>query len=563
MKKLLLAVFAFNVCFYAVSQSTPIGYAMHENEINSLETFELSTFDQDELIRRAEDDDKLGRMSMYGELINTPVNSNQHGRWTTDLDGNKVWQFRFRTANAKAVGIIFSNFYLPQGAMYYIYSADRSYFEGPFDASENHPSGIYRTPEVFGDEAIFEYFQPNTVIGTPSLEIRAFIHFYRFIHDYRDDRASNEDRGGSDPCEIDVNCPEGADWVDQRQSVVRLSLVAGNGVGLCSGALVNNTSYNCTNYILTAMHCTIDSNASDLLASTVRFNYQRSSCGSGSAPQAQQKVGIILRADSNDNGGSSGSDFALVEMDDAIPASWNPYYSGWYAGTDVPTPNGNGHRVWGIHHPSGDVKKISTGGSVASATWGASNHHWRVNWVETQTDWGVTEGGSSGSPIYNKDKRIIGTLTGGGSFCTSPNSPDYYGKMDRHWTGNPNPANEDLVDWLDAAGTGLITLNGAYPDASANNPCQPSTSVLVSNLEFEDISIFPSMATEFIQIQTSKYNAVKEVRVFDASGKIVDTFRLGGAFQQYNVSSLPSGMYFIIFVGNEGQHVSQKFTVSK
>lgn len=562
MKKLLLALLALSSSIVTFSQGNPYGYSMNDSELNSIETYELTTFDQDELIRRAEDGDKMGQMSMYGEIINTTVDIAAQGTWTTDLDGNQICQFRFRTANAKAVGAIFSDFNLPQGAFYFIYSADRSYFEGPFDASENHESGIYRTPEVFGDEAIIEYVQPANVIGTPRLVVRGFIHFYRFIYDYRDDRAS-EDRGSSDPCEVDVNCPEGDPWEDQKNAEVRLSLVAGNGVGLCSGTLVNNTSYDCKNYILTAMHCTIDSNTSDLLASTVRFRYQRANCGSGSAPAQYQKVGLILRADSNDGGGATGSDFALVEMDDAIPSSWNAFYAGWYAGTDAPTADGNGHRVWGIHHPSGDVKKISTGGSVSSATWGASNHHWRVNWVQTETNWGVTEGGSSGSPIYNKDKRIVGTLTGGGSFCTSPSSPDYYGKMDKHWTGNPNPSNEDLVDWLDAAGTGLIALDGAYPGPSLSAPCTPTTTTQVNELQFNDFQLYPTLASDFIQITTDKYRSLQEVRLFDATGKLVDTFNLNGPAMQYSVNELQTGMYFIIFVGHDGQHVSQKFTVSR
>ena len=560
MKRTLLAAFLIITSISSFAQSTPPGYSMHENDLNSLTTYELQTFDNAELVARAEEDDKLGKMSMYGEFVNTSLDIAQEGRWTTDLNGNQICQFRFKTDGAKGVGIIFNNFYLPQGAQFYMYAADRSWFEGPFDFTENHPTGAYRSPDMIGDEAIFEYVQPGNVVGTPRLEVKKFVHFYRFMEDPREDRGGV---GTSEACEIDVNCPEGTAWADQRQAVVRLSLVAGNGVGFCTGSLVNNTSYDCKNYILTAMHCTIDSDASDLSSSTVRFNFQRANCGSGSAPMSQQKVGLILRADSNDNGGASGSDFALVEMEDPIPNNYNPYYAGWETTTTAPVADVNGHRVWCIHHPAGDAKKFSTGGNVVSASWGASNHHWRVTWVATQTDHGVTEGGSSGSPIFNKDKKIVGTLTGGGSFCNAPTSPDYYGKMDRHWTGNPNPANEDLVDWLDAAGTGITSLAGSFRNTASTTPCQPSTLVEVNELAFEDVKIYPAIATSFLQIESVKYDEIKEVRIFDAAGKLADQFTLNNSALQYNVSGLESGMYFIVFIGNEGQHLTQKFTVAK
>ena len=47
----------------------------------------------------------------------------------------------------------------------------------------------------------------------------------------------------------------------------------------------------------------------------------------------------------------------------------------------------------------------------------------------TSNGHGVTEGGSSGSPIFNQSKRIVGQLSGGSSTCNSPNYSDLYGKM--------------------------------------------------------------------------------------------------------------------------------------
>jgi V8-like Glu-specific endopeptidase len=559
MKKILLALVFVSLLFTSNSQTLPPGYGMHQSELLALNKIELPLLNSDSLVEQAQERDKMGKMSMYGAIHYVDMDAESHGQWKTDVNGNMIWQFKFKSEGALAMALLFDDFYLPEGASYYIYSADRSWFEGPFDFTENQASGRYRSMDAYGDEAIFEYFQPAGVVGSPHLGIYGVIHYYRFIQDPRADQ-----RGGqSAACQVDVNCPEGAEWADQRQSVVRLSLVSSEGVGNCTGSMVNNTSYDCKNYVLTAMHCTENSSTANLDVSTIRFNFQRANCGSGSGPSSQQKVGLILRADSNDNGGVQGSDFALLEMDDTIPSSWNPFYAGWDATTTAPAIITGNIRGIGIHHPNGDVKKISAASTVTNGNWVAPGNHWRVVWTETETNWGVTEGGSSGSPLYNKDKRIIGTLTGGGSFCNAQTASDYYGKMDRHFYGNPNPANEDLVDWLDAAGTGLTAINGAYRNNALSSPCTPAAITPVNELVFEDVLIYPTIASDIITISTSKVEMIKEIRIFDASGRVVDTFNLNSEQQNVSVRQLNTGVYFISFIANDGNFLTKKFTVSK
>ena len=156
-------------------------------------------------------------------------------------------------------------------------------------------------------------------------------------------------------------------------AVVKLSIPATGGVGLCSGTLMNNTSYDCRKFVLTAMHCTESSVASDFAQVVVRFNYQKSACGTGISASAQQKTGTTRLADSNDGGGASGSDFCLLEMTQAIPTTWPVYYAGWNANTSAPTASTSGWKAICIHHPAGDVKKISTAGTVVSGKIGRAH----------------------------------------------------------------------------------------------------------------------------------------------------------------------------------------------
>ena len=73
-------------------------------------------------------------------------------------------------------------------------------------------------------------------------------------------------------------------------------------------------------------------------------------------------------------------------------------------------------------------------------------------------DHGATEGGSSGSPLFDQDGRIIGQLHGGDSFCYEGGS-DWYGRLSRSWTGG-GTASTGLKDWLDPLDTGATTLDG-------------------------------------------------------------------------------------------------------
>lgn len=113
------------------------------------------------------------------------------------------------------------------------------------------------------------------------------------------------------------------------------------------------------------------------------------------------------------------SDFALLELqeDPRKRTGVTPYYLGW----DRSGNPGTGGVC--IHHPKGDLKRISTYTITPTSTdhlgssINSSKSHWRVLWATTATNHGVTEYGSSGSPLLNANHRIIGQLHGGHSNC--------------------------------------------------------------------------------------------------------------------------------------------------
>jgi len=271
-------------------------------------------------------------------------------------------------------------------------------------------------------------------------------------------------------------------------------------------------------------------------------------------------TGCFFLASSNDGGGTSGSDFLLVQMGSAANEAttitkmkqynFAAYWNGWDATTTASTSGVS------IHHPSGDIKKISTyTAALTSTSWGISGTHWRVLWAATANGHGVTEQGSSGSPIFNHNggnSRIVGTLTGGGSFCTATNSPDAYGKMSYHWTSNGTPTNERLKTFLDPANTGVLVLNGSQ------DPCNGG--LAVNDLgALNSISIFPNPSTDIINIDLSSLNSKATIRIYDLTGKLLMELKnKNNSMNEIAISTLTNGAYNLVISSEEGQ-VMKKF----
>jgi hypothetical protein len=563
MKLIVLFVSALLTISSLFSQ-TPYSFSLTESEFEAIPIHELATFDHALLLEEDTRIEEMGGRNNIGRLIPIGQNADDLGEWILFPNGDKIWQYRFRTSGAMGTCVYFNDLYIPEGGSLYFYPNNRKYFLGPFSNDDCNAHGHFMAGEITGEEGFLEYYQPASVVGEPRLGIRAISHMYRYVYNYMEEMEESE-RGGAEPCQVDVNCPEGQGWEAQRDAVVRLLIVDGNNQGLCSGSFVNNTAMDCKKYILTALHCGEDVSDADFLDCSVRLNYQRAACTSGGIQTSHNRIGVTHIADSNDGGGNSGSDFLLLELVQSIPASYNPFFAGWDANATTPAD------VVGIHHPSGDRKKISTATNVISGTWQAPGNHWQVKWMQTETNWGVTEGGSSGSPIFNPEKRIVGQLTGGFSCCTDggcqptqftgPAEPDYYGKMDRNWDDNPNSANQKLKFWLDPINSGVTVMDGSYVNEGAQFPCSPSVSTGPEQLVFDDVKLYPSIADQELNLQTPKFRQIREIRIFDAQGQLSWSGNFIQETLRVSTQAFSSGMYYISFIESDGVHLTKKFVV--
>ena len=466
---------------------------------------------------------------------------------TKDADGMH-FMLAVQSPGATFVGLAFSAFELAEGAELFIYDQSGEFVLGKYVKSDVMDDGRFVTQAVPGSTAYIEY---NVPAGTDpgKLQISSVRHGYKdifqMIEDTYDEAEANMkgQHGNADGnCHINVKCPEGDDWRDQIRSVVAIEIIANTNYGqvtfMCSGALVNNTRQDRTPYVLSAFHCQDESAMlSDLreyypniqitgLDFIFYFLYETVSCNSTAGVGNKSVSGGDIVAKYSY---SSGSDMLLLKLRSDVPDAYTPYYAGWDRNSvSSPQPGSC------IHHPGGDFKKISIPRAISNSSY--YPNFYRVSWYTGTQMKGVTEQGSSGSPLFNASKRIIGQLYAGGSYCDQPEGDDYYGKVSVSWEGGGLVTNQ-LKNWLDPDNTGVSTLDGInYKD---EDPLAINTT-----LQNKPFTVYPNPSNGMVRFDIDFIGSA-DYKVFDLSGRCVKegTTVLTSTVQSIDLRSLPKGSY--------------------
>ena len=379
-----------------------------------------------------------GTPERYADSFDVDINLFENADIEQLDNGDKIWRLRISSTDAIGIKLYFNQFYLPEGSTL---TLQTDYMiDGPFDSMVNHEDQEFSHRLLKGDLITLEYYEPLNVSGEALINISKVYHAYKDILGFYE---SNQERN----CGVNVACDNG-NFEDQINSVIFLDM----GGYICSGALINNTSFDLTPYVLTAYHCVDPETPGEHNYFTFYFRHQSGSCSGSSGNYNYSRTGSTLRSS------YYYSDFALLEMDYSPAASFNGYYAGWSKSGSAPQIS------TGVHHPGGAAKKINYDNNdyAYSDGWYSSNTHWRLSWDE-----GGTEGGSSGSPLFNDDKLIVGQLHGGTGECGNGN--DYYGKISTSWNGG-NSNTTRLSNWLDPNGTGLSSISGTYNGENGGDP---------------------------------------------------------------------------------------------
>ncbi len=400
-------------------------------------TMTLPAVDATPLLAQDEREAQLGRPFRFGVKQSADITLLRDGSRLPGV-GHSIIRYRIRATGAFSVNLLFDQFRLADGAELTLYTADSSFVVGPITAAQNAPNSQCWSDLLPGSEVILELHEPtNTFV--PSV-----VHVAGVVHGYKNTfpSADNKVFGGAASCEKNVACYP--TYQTEADGVAMILLA--DGTRWCTGTLVNSINQQFRSFLLTAFHC-IDSNENGILEATektsaqnwlFRFGYQSPGC----SPSAED-VDFVTMSGADFRAARNESDFLLLELRQQIAATINPTYLGWDRSTTLP------NSMVGIHHPAGDVKKISFATGTASLTDytpSTGTTHFQVQWG----DLGVTEPGSSGSPILNANRRLVGQLHGGPSYCGAPLATRYdlYGRLAISWNGGTSPDTR-LRDWLD------------------------------------------------------------------------------------------------------------------
>jgi hypothetical protein len=453
---LILFICCQNTIFAQISQGGIPLFLNHTllRSSSVVECIEMPPFNVDS-VKQIDDLNKENMRAsfQFAYKFYTRIEKGKQGNRQVLADGTKVWQVSIRSKDAYSINLLFTRFRLPEGGKLFLYNADRSHVIGAFDHKNNSPENILPVRPVAGDVITVEYSEPANVAFEGELIIG------EVNHDYRDIMRAGEP--GVD-VESSFTCMPDVLYSDADERIIRSTvLLMINGSVMCTGSLVNNTNNNERPYLLTAVHClngnfTVTNPDYVSVAGTVIafFNYNRP------VREIQMKATEEMSlAGAHPCAIIAGKDVALLEFKDKPPVHYNAYYAGWNMRIDNASslpPYTN------IHHPNGSVKKFGQSNkNLHLVDWGAlfdKNSHLELpSW-----DIGSTHLGSSGSPLFDKDYRIVGTLTGGDTSCSNVGvGRDFFTALFQSWEDtNPN-----LKSYLNPAQIDTLRYDGYDPHA--------------------------------------------------------------------------------------------------
>ncbi|MBV6404303.1 MAG: trypsin-like peptidase domain-containing protein [Flavobacteriales bacterium] len=451
----------------------------------------------------------------YGVNHPTDLRLDNSGVWTALPNGDQVWQLAIECPGALNVSFVFDEYIVPEGARVFVHVPSGEQL-GAFTAASNGGRHVMGVAPMPGDRIVIEYIEPAAVAG------QGHLHIGEVTHGYRDILNVTKDLGDSGACNNNVICPIGDPWRKQIRSVAR---IFGSGF-LCTGQLLNNCNQNGTPYFLTANHCT--QGGINPASAVFRFRWESPTC----TPTQNGPTNMSLSG-AQQLANNAGSDMALLELNTTPPDAWDVYYSGWNK-TNTPATS-----VTAIHHPSGDIKKISIEQQPVSAQPFSGAQCWHI----AAWDDGTTEGGSSGSGLWDQHGLLVGQLYGGQASC-SYNFNDYYGRFDvsfphiDQFLGNCG----DTLTGFDPGATGLSEQEGTFTFGLVPNPT--TGAVLVTLPE--------------------RGAGVAVLRVTDALGRVVAERNLvaGTVRTTLDLDGQADGLY-LVELRQDGHRVVQRLVLER
>ncbi len=457
--RIVLFIFFLSLFTNMQSQISRGGIPMWPDNKKSQSAFQLPEQDINRaILSDFSDEDKIKGKKPFRVGVNHQVNLSPEnsGEWITLPSGMRVWRLEFYSKGAFGLSVNFDRFKLLEDAIVFLYSPDKKDIIGGLNHFNNKKTGSLSTAFLPGDRIVLE-------LQVPSGKDYGMLNIGDIGHAYVDLFGITKDGsfGDSGDCEIDINCPTGYDWQIIKNAVCRIVFKRNaSTTEMCTGTLINTTFQDQRPYVYAANHCLTSAYESG--NAVFYFGLESEDCDgidpfpSGTWIKTISSSELLATSDS--------LDFSLVRLSEDVPDSYSPYYAGWSISYQPPENSAT------IHHPQGDVKKISKDYDPALVeyqttdppSWLSKGSIPAAFWRIEEWDEGATEGGSSGSPLFNQQKLIVGNLTGGDAQCGHPFN-DYFSKFYMNWDYYPDSGRQ-LNYWLDSLNTGVSNLAGFNPN---------------------------------------------------------------------------------------------------
>jgi lysyl endopeptidase len=308
------------------------------------------------------------------------------------------------------------------------------------------------SPLTDGETQTVEFFSRSRAGALPIRLVRASHVFTSIASGFT---KKVDDIGTSGPCNVDIRCSSlqsSQAFLSTRNAVAQMVFNDGGTVYMCTGTLLNDTAAATQiPWFFGANHCfdnetTPLKTASQMQTVANSLNtlwfFEATACNSRTVPPYVQLTGgaqFIYN--------SPRADALFIRLNDAAPSA--AFFAAWSA-----NPLATNSPVITIHHPEGDLKKVTEGTVIGTSNppvaGGTTLPFSEVHWTS-----GTTEGGSSGAGLFTFDGSqylLRGALWGGSALCSNPQGTDNFSRLDQVYSAlSPylNPASGPAYDFTD------------------------------------------------------------------------------------------------------------------
>jgi hypothetical protein len=412
-----------------------------------------------------------------------------NGQYWYDLSSSdgRVWCYGVGQRLSESLKLRFSSFELAAGTELHIYPKDaqseddtlRSY------APSQSTSGGFETDRLNGEDLLVAFYEPSDAEGQSDVKLSKIVWAF-----------SNNTRaafGGSASCHINADptsdCQTSRPWASQIYATAQYVRIGQFGQRAnYSTTILNNVSEDLTPYVHLAAH-TVPQKCPDNMKECrpyqvgetlvgynggsspsfwdhyLRIDYQSDFCGTGTPPSRPSFYAVPMNGAEVKATNTNGGDFALVELPERIPPAYRVQYAGWSA-REKALQEGTV-----VGHPQGDAKKIGFASSISNSF----SDTYTLGFAGTND--GAIQGGNSGSPLVDKNRRFVGHVSRGDSLgCEAAEVIHPRLSSNSNWTYGPS--GERLKDalangtdqkmLLPVAGYDLDVANETFTDSTAD-----------------------------------------------------------------------------------------------